>query len=597
MSQKVESCIICENYRFWLELQLVDDKGQPLANVPYSLAERGTGRTMQGSSDPQGLIKAEGLTARPYTLSLEPQPLADALTTLSPPAAIQGSDKSLSDYCREQGYLLSENNRAGVFNPNAPTTVHRMTTGQISRSTHYQQRDKGYPLLFPYDHRRVIAIKRIAEPVFAKSVLRGEGNTDAGEHPEISNYFGSTSVYQMQPKLIQSEQAKPSEFSIASLFGISTAEANPLISITMQKLMLEQMAISAGAAQSQDTWQSSDEFYDDCSTSHKPPSIKMNVSPTLSALSILMSMGYAGVFTRTESSDSSDLLTYEDLKEKALAKGTATTRIRMSIDDGGQVVGYHTSTDSGQDQVPVRMMELASEAETQKVRSLAAYQASEGLRYAGSTAEVYKFTTDDGEDVFISYAKNGNFVGVQSQIHEGESRIHTGHPPSPPFDIRPHTGGNQLPEPVDITSAGGFPINEEQPQIYITPVPDAKDLRDYILITPIPSLPVIYVYLSENINSSQKQLQKKFKHAEDFGYTGNSSKKGLEDFSKIIQDHVDAKSTQQIKGTYRWNQEVYHYFDPKTKLNVMTDLDNNFISGWKLSDIQASDLLEKGNVF
>ncbi|MEX9848278.1 hypothetical protein AB7W13_21880, partial [Providencia rettgeri] len=162
MSQKVESCIICENYRFWLELQLVDDKGQPLANVPYTLAERGTGRTLQGSSDPQGLIKAEGLTARPYTLSLEPQSLADALTTLSPPAAIQGNDKSLSDYCREQGYLLSENNRAGAFNPNVPTTVHRMTAGQISRSTHYQQRDKGYPLLFPYDHRRVIAIKRIA---------------------------------------------------------------------------------------------------------------------------------------------------------------------------------------------------------------------------------------------------------------------------------------------------------------------------------------------------------------------------------------------------------------------------------------------------
>ncbi|MEX5927424.1 hypothetical protein [Providencia hangzhouensis] len=68
---------------------------------------------MQGSSDPQGLIKAEGLTARAYTLSLEPQPLADALTTLSPPAAIQGNDKSLSDYFHEQGYLLSENNRAG----------------------------------------------------------------------------------------------------------------------------------------------------------------------------------------------------------------------------------------------------------------------------------------------------------------------------------------------------------------------------------------------------------------------------------------------------------------------------------------------------
>ncbi|MGG4610348.1 S-type pyocin domain-containing protein [Providencia sp. Me31A] len=506
MSQKVESCIICENYRFWLELQLVDDKGQPLANVPYTLAERGTGRTMQGSSDSQGLIKAEGLTARPYTLSLEAQPLADALTAMSPPAAIQGKEKTLNDYCREQGDLLSENNRAGAFNSDIPSAVYRMTAGQINRSVHYQQRDNGYLLFFPYDHRRVIAIKRIAEPVFAKSVLRGEGNTDAGEHPEISNYFGSTAVYQMQLRPIQSKQAKPSEFSIASLFGISTAEANPFILIPLATMFLQQMAVSGGAVQSQNTWQSSDEFYDDDSTSRASPSIKMNVSPTLSALSILMSMGYAGVFTRTESSDSSDLLTYEDLKEKALAKGTATTRIRMSIDDGGQVVGYHTSTDSGQDQVPVRMMDLASEAETQKVRSLAAYQASEGLRYAGSTAEVYKFITDDGEDVFISYAKNGNFLGVQSQIHEGERQFHTGHPPSPPFDIRPHTGGNQLPEPVDITSAGGFPINEEQPQIYITPVPDAKDLRDYILITPTPSIPAIYVYMQVKGKRTKNRL-------------------------------------------------------------------------------------------
>ncbi|MDE8748641.1 hypothetical protein PZS59_21110, partial [Providencia thailandensis] len=76
-----------------------------------------------------------------------------------------------------------------------------------SRSAHYQQRDEGYQLWFPYDLHRVIAIKRIAEPVFAKSILRGEGNTDAGDAVEVSNYFGSTVVYQVQPKLIPSEQA------------------------------------------------------------------------------------------------------------------------------------------------------------------------------------------------------------------------------------------------------------------------------------------------------------------------------------------------------------------------------------------------------
>ncbi|MEK2483770.1 S-type pyocin domain-containing protein [Providencia stuartii] len=207
-------------------------------------------------------------------------------------------------------------------------------------------------------------------------------------------------IDQVQPKLIPSEQAKPTEFTIASLFGISTAEANPLILIPLAMIFLQQMAVSGGAAQSQNTWQSSDKFFDDYSTSRVSPTIKVNAS-SLSALSILVSMGYVGVFTRTESSDSSDLLTYEDLKEKALAKGTATTLIRMGVDENGQVVGYHTSTESGQDQVPVRMMELASEAETQKVRSLAVYQASEGLRYAGSTADVYKFIPMTGK-TFLS---------------------------------------------------------------------------------------------------------------------------------------------------------------------------------------------------
>ncbi|WP_368913031.1 S-type pyocin domain-containing protein, partial [Providencia stuartii] len=362
MSQKTESCIICDNYRFWINLQLVDDKGQPLIGVAYTLSERGTGRTLAGSSDTQGLIHAEGMTARPYTLTLEPQSLADALTTLSPPTAIQGKDKSLKDFCREQGYSLSEQHRAGEFNTGLPETVHRMTAGQISRSAHYQQRDEGYQLWFPYDLHRVIAIKRIAEPVFAKSILRGEGNTDAGEDVEISNYFGSTAVYQVQPKLIPSEQAKPAEFSIASLFGISTAEANPFIFISLATMFLQQMAVSGGAIQSQNTWQSSnDDFSNDFSSSASHSHIA-NTPSTLSALSIVVSMGYVGMFTRTESSDSSDLLTYEDLKEKALAKGTATTRIRMGIDEDGQVVGYHTSTESGQDQVPVRMMELASEA-------------------------------------------------------------------------------------------------------------------------------------------------------------------------------------------------------------------------------------------
>ncbi|ASW01028.1 colicin D domain-containing protein [Paraburkholderia aromaticivorans] len=40
-----------------------------------------------------------------------------------------------------------------------------------------------------------------------------------------------------------------------------------------------------------------------------------------------------------------------------------------------------------------------------------------------------------------------------------------------------------------------------------------------------------------------------------------------------------------------------HYFNPETGLNVMTDQSGNFISGWKLSPGQVSDLTSLGNVF
>jgi hypothetical protein len=42
---------------------------------------------------------------------------------------------------------------------------------------------------------------------------------------------------------------------------------------------------------------------------------------------------------------------------------------------------------------------------------------------------------------------------------------------------------------------------------------------------------------------SRSQLQHAFKHAEDFGVTGNASNKTLAAFSQAIQNHVDAAGT------------------------------------------------------
>lgn len=102
---------------------------------------------------------------------------------------------------------------------------------------------------------------------------------------------------------------------------------------------------------------------------------------------------------------------------------------------------------------------------------------------------------------------------------------------------------------------------------------------------------------SELVNFETRQLQKKFKHAVDFNISDNANSEGLKSFEQALRFHIDDPLTQQITGKYRWDQDVYHYYNPETKIDVMTKMDGNFISGWKLSETQMSDLIGESNVF
>ncbi|WP_353614504.1 colicin D domain-containing protein [Mangrovibacter phragmitis] len=102
---------------------------------------------------------------------------------------------------------------------------------------------------------------------------------------------------------------------------------------------------------------------------------------------------------------------------------------------------------------------------------------------------------------------------------------------------------------------------------------------------------------SENVSIAQKQLVKKFKHAVDFNVTQTPNAQGLSSYESALKSHIDDPLTTQITGKYRWSQDVLHYYNPETKLNVMTKPDGTFISGWKLSDTQVTSLTGDGNVF
>jgi len=93
----------------------------------------------------------------------------------------------------------------------------------------------------------------------------------------------------------------------------------------------------------------------------------------------------------------------------------------------------------------------------------------------------------------------------------------------------------------------------------------------------------------------EKQLQAKFKHAPDFGVSGNYNKANASELSRAIERHVQDPAVRVIEGTYH-RAPVIHYLDPTTGLNVMTDLAGNFISGWRLSAEQLQNVLAHGGL-
>lgn len=87
------------------------------------------------------------------------------------------------------------------------------------------------------------------------------------------------------------------------------------------------------------------------------------------------------------------------------------------------------------------------------------------------------------------------------------------------------------------------------------------------------------------VTATTKQLQKKFKHAVDFGVAGTGTKEDLKQFEVAIQTQVASPNTVHIDGSFRGDSAILHV-DPNTGLAVITDKTGNFLSGWRLSSQQ-----------
>lgn len=94
----------------------------------------------------------------------------------------------------------------------------------------------------------------------------------------------------------------------------------------------------------------------------------------------------------------------------------------------------------------------------------------------------------------------------------------------------------------------------------------------------------------------RRQLQAKFKHANDFGIEGSYNPVRAEAFADVLHAHVASESTRVIHGTFRGRHSVVLNVDPHTGLALFTDEDGDFLSGWRLSGSQLNHVLRRGTL-
>lgn len=141
-----------------------------------------------------------------------------------------------------------------------------------------------------------------------------------------------------------------------------------------------------------------------------------------------------------------------------------------------------------------------------------------------------------------------------------------------------------------------------RPVIMTTPAVPPGALSDFIywrLNASGTGVEPVYVMLSDPLDSgkyTRRQLQKKFKHAVDFGISDTKiNSETLAKFRNAIEAHLSDKNTK-VKGTYIREKDSKVYFNSKTNNAVVIKKDGSFSTGMKLvpGTPQYRNYIEKG---
>jgi hypothetical protein len=94
------------------------------------------------------------------------------------------------------------------------------------------------------------------------------------------------------------------------------------------------------------------------------------------------------------------------------------------------------------------------------------------------------------------------------------------------------------------------------------------------------------------LTTTRAQIERKYKHAIDFGVTEPKSAAAYKAFAEEVDRFVSASTTTRVFGTYRGKPVVLNY-DAATHLVVVQAPSGTFISGWKMYEKQLRAVIER----
>jgi Colicin D len=98
----------------------------------------------------------------------------------------------------------------------------------------------------------------------------------------------------------------------------------------------------------------------------------------------------------------------------------------------------------------------------------------------------------------------------------------------------------------------------------------------------------------DRVGISSSQLQKKFKHAIDFGVSGNCSLENASKFEQAIRLFV--QSNNQVNSAKYRNMRAKIFLNHSTKQAVVLTESGDFWTGWRLSDSQYTSFIQTLNM-